>query len=342
MIYQVLLAEYLKLQPALKKIYVVPLINRSNKKTDYLCRLYKDFIENDNTGKPEIESLSVFAHPRFFTGRLKGEKSLLHYHWFEAKDFKSFLGMFWKIFWIILYKISGGKIIWTIHNKYPHQKKYKFWNKNLRIFLARLSDKLHVHCSQAIEIMIPVLKTDEEKFFVIPHPGFESVSGSRDNARDMLNKKYLSGLLYKEDKLYLMFGAIARYKGIKEVMEVFNESDARETVKGRKKLLVAGFIKKGNRDYYRDLKKFVDERIFLLGNLIPDEDVPFFFNSADYVIFNYEDVLTSGAVHLALAYKKPVIIPFLGCLKELKGSGIYSFEVQGSRKNNLLRVLGDT
>jgi hypothetical protein len=60
-----LLHEYSNLQPGIKKIFIIPLINFENKNSDYLYLLYKDFLENKNCN-PEIESLSVFAHPKIF------------------------------------------------------------------------------------------------------------------------------------------------------------------------------------------------------------------------------------------------------------------------------------
>jgi beta-1,4-mannosyltransferase len=334
MIQQVLLKEYKSLQPDLQKIFVIPLIGKVNKQTNYLYQLYRPLIEKENPGNPEIESLSVFAHPKIFFSRLKGEKIILHYHWFEVKDVKSLSGIFWKLLWLILYKFSGGKMIWTVHNKYPHEG-YRTFNKFNRIIMARLADRLHVHCSSAIEITAPVLKAKKEKYFVVPHPGFEVKVISKEESGNILNKKYPSIGLRKDDTLFLMFGAIARYKGIKEVIEIFNE------LPPGKKLIVAGFIKKGNEEYFGELNKLIEDKgkIILISKLIPDEDVPVFFNSTDYAIFNYDDVLTSGGVHLALNYKKPVIIPSIGCLKELKGEGIFHFEIKGSRKENLLKVI---
>jgi glycosyltransferase involved in cell wall biosynthesis len=131
-----------------------------------------------------------------------------------------------------------------------------------------------------------------------------------------------------------MFGAIAEYKGIKEVMEIF------KNLNEKNKLIIAGFVKKGNLDYFNELKNLSDNRnIFLEGRLIPDEEVPYFLNSADYVIFNYRDILTSGGVHLALNYKKSVLVPYAGCLKEIKGNLINFFDMKESRKQNLKKLI---
>jgi glycosyltransferase involved in cell wall biosynthesis len=67
--------------------------------------------------------------------------------------------------------------------------------------------------------------------------------------------------LRNDDKIFLMFGAIAEYKGIKEVIEVFKKLNENN------KLIIAGFIKKGNINYLNDLKKSADNKnIFVEGS----------------------------------------------------------------------------
>ena len=131
-----------------------------------------------------------------------------------------------------------------------------------------------------------------------------------------------------------MFGAIAEYKRIKEVVEIFK-------VLGEKdKLIVAGFVKRWNQNYFNELKNLVDnKRIFLKGSLIPDEDVPYFLNSADCVIFNYRNVLTSGGAELALSYKKKIIIPDSGCIREMKSSDIFKFDGDLKSLEKIIRNL---
>ena len=68
---EILLKEYQNLCNDVKKVYVVPLINHSFKKTSYLYLLYKSFIEDKEKYNIEIESLSVFAHFKMVFSRLK-------------------------------------------------------------------------------------------------------------------------------------------------------------------------------------------------------------------------------------------------------------------------------
>ncbi|OGU77759.1 MAG: hypothetical protein A2V93_10815 [Ignavibacteria bacterium RBG_16_34_14] len=327
-----LLDEYQKLSPGIAKIFVLPQIPEVNKNTSYLYQLYEEFLNDSSSIK--IESFNAKSLPRIFLSRLKAEKSILHYHWFEFEDLKSFIGINWKLFWIILYKLFGGKIIWTVHNRYPHPNKYLYLNKKIRRQLARLADKLHVHCESAIDLVTDILNIEKEKFFVVKHPIFPSDIFEKDKAVEMLNKKYFHNHLSINDKIFLMFGSIAEYKGIKEVIEIFNKLD------NKNKLIIAGFIKKGNQNYFNELKNLSDnKKTFLEGSIIPDEDVPYFLNSADYVIFNYKDILTSGGVVLAMSYKKNIVVPSLGCLKELRDEQVKFFEVNKRSRENLTNII---
>ncbi|MEJ2616835.1 MAG: glycosyltransferase [Ignavibacteriaceae bacterium] len=128
-----------------------------------------------------------------------------------------------------------------------------------------------------------------------------------------------------------MFGEIAEYKGIKEVVDIFNDLDEKN------KLVIAGVIKKGNEDYYKKILESVKnkEQVLIYNERIPDDDIPIIFNACDTAVFNFNDVLTSGSVIIALNYNKKIIIPAKGCLKELKGPNIFQFNNIEELKNIL-------
>ncbi len=327
-----LLKEYRELSPDVTKIFVLPKIPLVNSSTSYLYQLYKEFLINSSSVK--VETFNAGSLPKIFFSRLKSEKTILHYHWFEFEDFKSFLGIIWKLLWIILYKIFGGKIIWTVHNRYPHHNKFVYLNIKIRRRLAHLANKLHVHCQSAINAVADILNVEKKKFFIVKHPDFPANIFSKEKAIANLNKRYFSNQLKRDDKIFLMFGAIAEYKGIKEIIEIFQELD------NNNKLVIAGFVKKGSIDYFNQLKELAgDKNIFIVGSVIPDEDVPSFLNSANYVIFNYVDILTSGGIVLAINYKKNIIAPSLGCISEFQDEKIIFFEANENRKENLTKIL---
>lgn len=198
--------------------------------------------------------------------------------------------------------------------------------------MAHIADRLQVHCKSAIDIMAPLLNVQRSKFFTVSHPEFPVKAIEREEAVKLMNEKYFRGKISNEDTLFLMFGEIAEYKGIQEVVKIFNKLD------GKKKLIIAGVIKKGNENYYKEILLSIrsNDRILIWNKRIPDEDVPLFLNSCDIAVFNFRDVLTSGSVVLALNYNKKIIIPVKGCLKELDGQNIIQFKNEEELKNILI------
>ncbi len=321
MIEHPLYTEYRKLCKDIRKIYVVPKINFSSPHTDYLYLLYKEFLENNEDYHLEIRSVSVFGHFEFILSRIKNENSILHYHWVEITDLKSSAGMIWKIFSVLIFKLLGGKIVWTVHNKFPHNNHYRFINRIIRIYFAFLADKIHVHCSSGAEVMAAVLKVKREKFFIVKHPEYPSVIFSRSHAAELLKEKYKIDDKLPGSKNFLMFGAIADYKGILEAEAVFKNLP-------RKNLIIAGPVKRWDKKYLKEVLSAAkgSANIFVFPETIANDFVPVFLNYADFLLFNFSDILTSGSVMLAISYKKKIIAPAAGCLQEIDDENIIKFE----------------
>ena len=316
-----------------KVVYVVPLIRYNNKKTDYLYLLYKDLIESE---KYRIETISIFRHFKLVTGILENRNAILHYHWLEFQDIKSLLGMPWKIMCIWLFKLLGGKIIWTIHNEFPHDQNFLKLHDLLHRMMAGWAEKLHVHCKSAVEIMSERLNVEKGKFFVLSHPAFPAELGDKESAIIQLNEEFTLQL-NAGVPILLMFGNISRYKQMEKVAEHVIELDE-ECV-----LLIVGPIKKGNFALYKQLRQLEKQssRIFVIPKFISEEHVPWFHNAADVCIFNYREILSSGGVHLAMSYKKKIIAPAKGCLLELgPEQNIQLFDTQDELKAKLKDFIG--
>ncbi|MBD3615788.1 MAG: glycosyltransferase family 4 protein [Gracilimonas sp.] len=291
-------------------VYVVPLIRYSHKKTDYLYLLYEDLIKSDAY---EIKSVSIFNHFNLIAGIISNKKAILHYHWLEFQDFRSLLGMPWKLICIYLFQKLGGSIVWTIHNEFPHDQKYLRFHSFLYKKIAHWADVLHVHCETAVKKMSSRLQVPTEKFKLVPHPTFPAEAIPKHTARNYLNETYGSQL-NSEIPVFLMFGNISRYKQINQVADLIIGTQV------ECKLLVVGPVKKGNMSLYEELsaKSGEKDRIQLIPNFIPENHVPWFYSAADICVFNYREILSSGGFHMAKAYNKTIIAPNLGCLSEEK------------------------
>jgi len=311
----ILFDEYKKLNIEVETIYISHDLWKMKKYNEYLYLLYESFIHNPSN--PKIVFLKKKDYLKMLWRRVKGEKSLFHQHWLDFYGFKKLHVDLYRLIILSVYKLFGGKIIWTIHNKLPHNKKQYLLNLYGRQFFAMISNKLHVHCDSAIDIMKPILKVKEKKFFVVSHPHYPAIFMNKENARSFLQNNYIEYNIEKLENfktVYLIFGQISKYKGILELVIAW-ESIADE----HSLLIIAGMTKITEEEYSMTIKKTVDkiDNILWINEYIPNTTIPYLFNAVDTVVFNYQDILTSGGVILAKSYKKPIIAPEIGCLKEL-------------------------
>lgn len=316
-LYQELLPDDLK-HPA--DLFIVPLIRFNYTKSDYLYLLYKHIIEEE-TGRFKIHSISIWNHWKFVWQAYRKPNAILHYHWLECTNLKSLAGIAYKLFCILLFKKFGGKLVWTVHNKMPHDSRYKKLNYKIRSLMAKRADLLHVHCNTAIGEIGDFFNQPKTKFRVIPHPEYPVTSIPREKAIQKLNIKHDLDLKIS-DQIFLMFGNISSYKQIDEAGYMFKE------LPDYKKLVIVGPVKKGQLSYYQKIKELASKNnnIKLIPNFIPEEDVPLYHCASDCIVFNYRQILTSGGVALAESYGRSIIAPRLGCLSELAGKKVQLFE----------------
>jgi glycosyltransferase involved in cell wall biosynthesis len=250
-------------------------------------------------------------HFKLVAGIIKHRNAILHYHWLEFQDFKSILGMPWKMMCIYLFHKLGGNIVWTLHNEFPHDQKYSALHSYLHSKMARWASALHVHCATAADIMSERLHVSKEKFHLIPHPDFPAASIEKQEAIRNLNQHY-SCKLRAEVPILLMFGNISRYKQIDRVAEYVLRAQTEAT------LVIAGPVKKGSLELYKKLVALQKQssNIVLIPQFIAEEHVAWFYSAADFCVFNYREILSSGGYHMAKAYQKTVIAPAKGCLAE--------------------------
>jgi len=303
-------------------LFVVPLIRFQYKESDYLYLLYKEFIENPES-RFKIHSTSVWQHWSFVWRAVRNPATILHYHWLESTDLKSLTGMAYKLLCIILFQKLGGSIVWTVHNKLPHDDRFEWLNLKICSSMARRADRIHVHCSFAAEEISRFYNQPISKFRVIPHPAYPKTSIPRAKAIRMLNKKH-DLQLRDEQKIFLMFGNISSYKQIDKVVEIFARMDQ------DKVLIIVGPVKKGQMSHYRNIRSLAEKagNVRLIPHFIPENEVPLYHNACHCVVFNYSEILTSGGVALAQSYNCPIIAPNLGCIQELQYDNLYLFTCQ--------------
>lgn len=305
-------------------LFVAPAIRYTHKKSDYLYLFYKKILSSADY---KISDVSVIGHLKFVLYQLFKKDGILHYHWIQYSGFWSAMSYFFKLMCIYFYVLLGGKLVWSVHNKLPPDCSHEWLHFKMRKWLAKKADRLVVECESAVSELSTYFNTSPKKFRIWTHPGYPPQLMPRAAAIEAINHRYQVNIKI-QDQIFLMFGHISPYKQIDKVCKIFADEPVHN------KLLVVGPVKKGQMQYYKTIRRTTKklENVILIPQFIRENCVPEFMNAADYLVFNYREVLASGGVPLAKSYNKTIILPQKGCLSDLQNDNIIHFKTQDELK----------
>ena len=243
----------------------------------------------------------------------QGRIDLLHLNWpnymYDDPDLNDRLARCTELISnLALARLLGYRIVWTVHNLYPHESISRDLDRLAQVALTHLANAVIVHCKRARELVRTHFHRTEG-VFVIPHGNFIEPypnNISREDARQRLG-------LSDADFVFFNFGNVRRYKGIERLLEVFG------ALPGTHLRLLLGA------KYYTEYGKQVvasisdgDSRVVVRSSrFFANEELQQLFNAADVGVFPFSEVLTSGSVVTALSFGLPVIVPDAGCLPEV-------------------------
>jgi len=240
---------------------------------------------------------------------------ILHLHWPEyplSEGLPKLITGLIRVFALtLLAKMRGAKVVWTVHNLRPHERRWPKLEPLFYKWLVTVVDGA-IFLSKRTAALVredPLLRPLLHKpWVVIPHGHYRDAypsPPSREKAREQLG-------LDDGARVLLFFGQMRPYKGIEQLMEAFRcvrDPDVR--------LLIAG--KPSSPAYAECLRNRAteDHRIVFLPGFFAEREVPVFFAACDVVVLPYTSILNSGSVLLALSFEKPVLAARLGSLPEI-------------------------
>lgn len=202
----------------------------------------------------------------------------------------------------------GYKIVWTVHNLYPHDSAHFNLDRLVRLALTQLATAIIAHCAYARKLVQQHFHR-ADNVFVIPHGHFIDAypnTISRAEARRQLG-------IAAEQFVYLFFGNVRAYKGLDPLLETFVSLPGEQLT-----LLLAAKVYNEYGDQFVARARQVDPRIRVCPSRFFDNaEFQQYFKAADVGVFPFLDVLTSGSTITALSFGLPVIVPAVGCLPEL-------------------------
>lgn len=208
----------------------------------------------------------------------------------------------------------GYRIVWTLHNLYPHERPFPEIDHLARLLVADQADVVLAHCEHAAELARRRFYARDVR--VVPHGNFIDVFPnelSRAEARARLDLK-------GSDFIYLFFGNARGYKSIETLIDAFGSLDSDDAVLG---LMMRNAF---DPDYGNTLIQQAEAsggrvRVWT-SDFFDNDEFQIYLNSADVVVLPFSEVLTSGSAITALGFGRPLIVPALGCLTELVDDSI--------------------
>jgi len=262
-----------------------------------------------------IEVLAGHAEDLSETWLLENQGSIdvLHLHWphfmYNAPDLAGRVSRCANLIsYLARARSLGYKVVWTMHNLYPHESPSPDLDRLARLAITRLTTAIIVHCQYARELLRQHFFRDEG-VFIVPHGHF--IDPYPNTLTRSESRKQLG--LAENKFVYLFFGNVRPNKGLETLLQAFANILDDDVI-----LLCAAKVYS---DYGVSLVeravKFDSRIVVHASQFFANEEFQLYFNAADVVVLPFLDILTSGSAITALSFGRPTIVPAIGCLTEL-------------------------
>lgn len=262
-------------------------------------------------GLEEFE-ISVVPDARFKLTWLvhrRREVDVLHIHWPQAfyrvrrrpRWMMRRLSIFKFAYFVVRLaaaRAMGYRLVWTIHQVYPHEIKNERLDRMAPIILGRACHAFIAHDDHTASLAKQELDVPDRKLHVIPHPSY--VGAYPDQPTQGEARRILG--IDDGPTLFLCFGGLRKYKNVELLLEAFATLRCRNVM-----LVLAG--RPADRQLAKQIETAAagDERIRPMPMIVSDEEVPTLFAAADAAVLPRSDGGTSGALILAVGMGLPVI-----------------------------------
>lgn len=308
----------------------------ANKKINpYNALLYSNI--NAITRKKGVDIVQEYSHKKALLKKF----DIVHFHWPDGYINQKNILKTWQrslllCFILLVVKLKGSKIVWTVHNVTPHDAFHPGYSKAFMSWFAKQCDGVIFMSEESKATFFNLYSCkDNIRYAIIPHGHYRNSYPSPIAQADAKSQLGLPA----NKRVLLFFGMIKPYKNIDALMETFNQAKMYDYV-----LVVAG-----NTDSPELKEQLIAQsknpHIHLFLQFIPDDKLHIYLSAADVVILPYKSILNSGALLLALSFNRPVIAPHIGAFvalqQELGRKWIYSYanELEPSALKNALRYL---
>ena len=247
----------------------------------------------------------------FTRASYEAQADVLHLHWlgvyFKGHTLAKKVAYALKVVIdLFLLRVSGCRLVWTVHNVVAHDTRCPKLEMWLRRLIADLADGLIVHNGETREKVAELYQVPTGRVSVVEHGHYRDVyptTVSKNEARNAL------GLGGNKERVFLHLGMLRPYKGVEDLLDVW---PAHSHTQPDDHLIIAG--KPLSDEYGNTLKNIAQplRNVSLQIGFVEGEKIPLYYGAADIVVLPYRRVLTSGSAMLALTFGVPVIAPRIG------------------------------
>jgi len=287
-------------------IYLYPITSRNNSDiiAPYMSHLAKALSERFTVlNLKHPSSTGLFDILKYLR-----KTDIVMLNWIEDLP-ERHMGLIQSLFFFLLFpylKMSGRKIVWTLHNKKSHSSRYLHVKSLLVKLLLNKSDVVLTHAEEGLDC----IPASTPKIY-IPHP-----VTSRNKIQTAVQSKQYD---------IIIWGTISTYKGVDSFIEFLKETK----VLNKYTILIAGKIVDASLQIYLEGIQQQFQNVTIINRFIEYEELDELINKSKMILFSYhtETVLSSGLLMESLLFNTIIIGPNVGAFKDLSREGIvYTFD----------------
>jgi beta-1,4-mannosyltransferase len=245
---------------------------------------------------------------------------VFHVHWPEwyaltpGRGLRKWVNFVLFHLYLRLVRIRGGKVVWTAHNAFAHDRAQTALNMFLwKSFLTAVDGVIYLswESKRQIEVSYPLLAN--KKSTVIQHGDYlDWIAEARAAARRDLPSRESLGIPARATVI-LAFGRIRAYKGVDLLIEEFRHLGSPDT-----HLVVAGRVPNAELEQRMTELSEGAPNIHCILRRAEDDELVKLLELSDIVVLPYRQITNSGSALLALSARRPILGPRMGSLPEIQ------------------------
>ena len=206
-------------------------------------------------------------------------------------------------------------VVSIVHNAVPHEP--RFGDKWLTNYFVNAMQGFIVMTQKVLDDLTTM--GVNKPTCLTPHPIYDDYGSILEKETAIVHLN-----LNLENNYLLFFGLIREYKGLDLLLKSMALVKTPQL-----KLIVAGEFYSEKSSYTQLIETYnLKDKVVLLDNYIPNDQVAYLFNACDMVVQPYKKATQSGVTQIAYHFEKPMIVTNVGGLKEMCPDGKVGYVVK--------------